>query len=113
MKLLKIDEGNQASFMKDGEWIPIISIERDDLVSLIDAVAVGEGVEIDECSDGLFIADPTARLIYKNIYAVLKDLIDNREDYLAQYKADFEALKVAYGLGESTKSSAETDSSER
>ena len=44
---------------------------------------------------------------------VLKDLIDNREDYLVQYKADFEALKAEHGLGESAKSSAETDSSEK
>lgn len=112
MKLLKIDENHQASFLKDTEWIPIISIERDDLVLLIDAVAVEDNVELDECSDGLFIADPTAKLIYEKIYTVLKDLIDNRDDYLIQYKSDFEALKVEQGLAGTAKSSAEIDSPE-
>ena len=98
MKLLKIDENHQASFFRDDEWIPITSIERNDLVLLIDAVAIEDDVELDECSDGLFIANPTAKLIYEKIYGVLKDLVDNRDDYLREYKASFETLKINQGL---------------
>jgi len=98
MKLLKIDESNNAYFSKDNEWVPIVSIERDDLLSLIDRLAVEEIVELDECNNALYIADPTARLIYKNIYNALKDLSDNRDDYLRSYKAEFEKLEKSYGL---------------
>ena len=98
MKLLKIDESQKAFYRKENAWVPIVSIERDDLLALIDSLATADSVELDECSESLFIADPTARLIYENIYKALKDLSDNRDDYLREYRASFEDLKKSYGL---------------
>ena len=99
MELLRIDpQNNEAFFKKDNDWMPITSVERDDLVDLIDLVAKEDSVGLDECTQTLFIKDDTARTIYENIYKVLKDLSDNREEYTKEYREEFEACKEKYGL---------------
>ena len=40
----------------------------------------------------------SAKSIYENVYKVLKDLADNRDEYLKQYKENFEMCKKEYGL---------------
>lgn len=109
MKLLKIDDSHEAFFKKDEDWVSVTAIERDDLASLIDAVAGEDQIELDECTQERFIVNPTAKLIYDNLYTTLKDLVENRDDCLKQYRDDFEALKVRYGLGKDDKSFNKTD----
>ena len=99
MELLRIDpQTHEAFFRKNDEWIPIIAIERDDLVNLVDLAATDDDVKLDECAKDLFIKDATAKSIYENVYKVLKDLADNRDEYLKQYKENFEMCKKEYGL---------------
>lgn len=100
MKLLEINDEHKAFFWKDGEPIPITSIERDDLTLLIDTIAADGEIEMDEVSKENPIDDPTAKLIYEHIYAALNDLIVNRDDYQKQWREEFESLKTHYGIVE-------------
>lgn len=98
MDLLKIDESNEAYFLKNGERVPITEIERDDLVELVAVASSNEKVSMDECTEKNDIVNPIAKTIYVHIYSTLKDLSDNRETYLHKAKEDIEALKKEYGL---------------
>lgn len=109
MRLLKIGDDHEAFFRKDEDWASVTAIERDDLVILIDAVAGENQIELDECTQERFIVNPTAKLIYENLYTTLKDLVENRDECLKQYKEDFKTLKTRYGLEQDDESFATTD----
>ena len=48
MDLLRINE-QEGQFLKNGVWIPICDIERDDLLELIRATASNDHVGLVEC----------------------------------------------------------------
>ena len=100
MKLLKINDEHKAFFRKGDEFIPITSIERDDLVLLIDFVAADNEIEMDAITKENHIEDPTAKLIYEHVFAALNDLVAHRDDYLKQWREEFELLKAHYGIAE-------------
>lgn len=98
MELLKIDAEKNGLFYKNGSWAAIRDIERDDLLSLIKAVADNDGVELTSCSSEHDIKNPIEKTIYQESYKVLKDLVDNRDAYEAEIKEQFENLEREYKL---------------
>ena len=98
MELLKIDAGKNGLFYKNGSWAAIRDIERDDLLSLIKAVADNDDVELTPCSPEHDIKNPIEKTIYQEIYKVLKDLVDNRAVYEVEINEQFENLERKYGL---------------
>lgn len=98
MELLRIDDGKKGLFYKNGGWAAIRDIERDDLLSLIKAVADNDGVDLTPCSPEHDIKNPIEKTIYQEIYKVLKDLVDNRAVYEAEINEQFEDLEREYRL---------------
>lgn len=98
MDILKIDQDQKGYFIKNGEWVPIRDIERDDLLSLISAVADHEDIHMDECSDSIEIKNPIAKTIYQQVYNVLNDLNENRSIYLDEIDREFDELERKYEL---------------
>lgn len=101
MNLLKIGDKHEGLYLKDGAWAPMASIEADDLVALIEAVAKNEEVVVlDECNDDNPINNPIERTIYEEVYKVLNEIADNREAYLAECRDKVTELEKKYGLEE-------------
>lgn len=98
MDLLKINENNDAFYNKNGEWASIRDIERDDLLSLIRAVADADSIELDECTKERDIRNPIEKTIYSQIYKVLRDLDENRALYLSAIEEEYDELERRYGL---------------
>lgn len=98
MELLSIDDGKNGLFYKNGGWAAIRDIERDDLLSLIKAVADNDDIELTPCSSEHDIKNPIEKTIYQEIYKVLKDLVDNRDVYEAEINEQFENLERMYKL---------------
>jgi hypothetical protein len=97
MDLLRINE-QEGQFLKNGVWIPICDIERDDLLELIRATASNDHVGLVECNGGTPIRDPISMTIYEQVYKVLNDLDANRATYLASIDEEFDRLEREYGL---------------
>ena len=97
MDLLRINE-QEGQFLKNGVWIPICDIERDDLLELIRATASNDHVGLAECNGDTPIRDPISMTIYEQVYKVLNDLDANRATYLASIDEEFDRLEREYGL---------------
>ena len=97
MDLLRINE-QEGQFFKNGAWVPISEIERDDLLGLIKAAANHDHVGLVECNESTPIKDPIAKTIYEQVYKVLKDLDVNRTTYFASIDEEFDKLEREYGL---------------
>ncbi len=97
MDLLRINE-QEGQFLKNGVWIPICDIERDDLLELIRATASNDHAGLVECSGDTPIRDPISMTIYEQVYKVLNDLDANRATYLASIDEEFDRLEREYGL---------------
>lgn len=98
MDLLRINDKQEGQFFKNGVWVPISDIERDDLLELIKAIANHDQVGLVECDESAPIKDPIAKTIYEQIYKVLKDLDVNRATYFASIDEEFDELERGYGL---------------
>ena len=108
MKLLKINEQHQGFFLKNGDWASIESIEKEDILYLIEATAVNE-IEMDEPTEDLYINNPAAKTIYDQLLAVLKELNENRESYLADIDHEFDELERKYGIVRAAEGVAENE----
>lgn len=97
MDLLRINE-QEGQFLKNGVWVPISDIERDDLLELIRATAINDHVGLAECNEDAPIKDPISMTIYEQVYKVLNDLDINRTIYLASIDEEFDRLEREYGL---------------
>ena len=103
MDLLKIDSG-RALYLKNGDYVSVAAIEREDILQLIKAVAEHSDIVLDECDDDAkLIKNPIERTIYLELYDVLNDLDANRDAYLADLSEKFDAVESQYGLATSAK----------
>ena len=93
MDLLRINE-QEGQFLKNGVWIPICDIERDDLLELIRATASNDHVGLVECNGDTPIRDPISMTIYEQVY----NLDANRVTYLASIDEEFDRPEREYGL---------------
>ena len=98
MELLKIDDGRNAFFKKDDEWVSVRDIEQDDLLVLIKAVAENSTVILDECTSDRDIKNPIEKTIYQEIYKQLKDLDEQREVYTLEIDKEFDDLEQEYKI---------------
>ncbi len=98
MDLMKISDTQEGLFYKNGTWVPISEIERDDLLELIKLTASHDHIGLVECNENAPIKDPIAKTIYEQVYKVLKDLDANRATYLASIDEEFDELERGYGL---------------
>lgn len=98
MDLLKISDTQEGLFYKNGTWVPISEIERDDLLELIKQTASHDHVGLVECNENAPIKDPIAKTIYEQVYKVLKDLDEKRATYVAAIDEEFAALERKYDL---------------
>ena len=98
MELLRIDDEHKAFFKKQDKWVPIIDIEKDDILELVRNVASTEAIEIDECTEERFIVNPVEKDIYEQLYLALNDLSTNREAYCAEIDERFKTIKASAAL---------------
>lgn len=108
MKLLEINEQHRGFFLKNGDWASIESIEKEDILYLIEATAVNE-IELDEPTEDLYINNPAAKTIYDQLLAVMKELNENRESYLADIDREFDELERKYGIVRAAEGGAENE----
>lgn len=98
MELLRIDDEHKAFFKKENKWVPVIDIEKEDILELVRNVASNETVEIDECTEERFIVNPVEKAIYDQLYLVINDLVENREAYCEDIDQRFETIKSSASL---------------
>lgn len=99
MILLQISDKGRGLYLKDDKLVSISGIEPNDLVALVEVVAVSEeAVELDKCSDKRPIVNPIEKVIYEEVYKVLSDLATNREAYLTECEDKLTELEKKYGL---------------
>ena len=108
MKLLRINEQHQGFFLKNDDWVSMESIEKEDILYLIEAAAINE-IELDEPTEDLYINNPAAKTIYDQLFAVLKELNENREAYLADIDREFDELERKYGIVRAAEEGAENE----
>ena len=82
MKFLKI-ENNTGSYSLDGNtWTSIEKINKEDLLQLVN-FALSDGYEMDVFSEN-DLGNPAHKIIYKNIYAKLQSLQNNKNRFQDQ-----------------------------
>lgn len=108
MKLLKIDSDHNGLFLKNGEWASIDSLQKEDIVYLIQTAAANH-IEADEPTEERYIKHPASKTIYEKLLEVLIDLERNREIYLSEIDQEFNELEREYGLKITSDTSSETD----
>lgn len=98
MELLSIDERQNAYFSRDGSRVPISQIEKEDILHLIEAIAVSGSITMTACDAEHPIKNPIEQTIYENLYSVLHDLSENREIYLREVDEKFEEYESKMSL---------------
>lgn len=98
MELLRIDNEHKAFFKKRDKWIPIIDIEKEDILELVRDVASTETIEIDECTEEKYIVNPVEKDIYEQLYLAINDLVVNRHAYCEDIDQRFETIKSSASL---------------
>lgn len=98
MELLRIDDKHKAFFKKDGNWVPVIDIEKDDILELVRNVASDEVIEIDECTEERFIVNPVEKAIYEQLYLAISDLVKNRGAYCEDIDQRFATITASASL---------------
>lgn len=97
MKLLSIDSEHNGLFLKNDEWASIDSLQKEDIVGLIQAAAANH-IEIDKLTEERYIKHPASKTIYEKLSEVLLELEQNREIYLSAIDQEFNELEREYGL---------------
>lgn len=84
MKHLKI-EGKVASFERDGSWVVVTEMTKDDLLKLAQVAVDEQDFEIDPFDESQ-IPNPAQRIIYKQISDQLVDLHRRRDTFQEEAK---------------------------
>lgn len=84
MKSLKI-ENDAAYFCKDGEWIAVTEMTKEDLLNLAHVAVEDDDFSADTYVESL-IKNPAQKIIYKHIYAELTELHKKREEFREEAK---------------------------
>ena len=98
MKYLKI-ENNKVFFTNNNgdDWKKIDTINKNDLLYLMDKIIDDDNFEMDEYREEL-IANKAHQIIYKNIYEKFTNLLENRTRFHDEsrqlYKEAFERYQV-------------------
>lgn len=79
MKYLRVDN-RKGQFFKDGNWVDITSLGKDDLMILVRAALEDEQFEIDEFDEDA-LPNPAHKIIYKHVYQQLTDIRARRNEY--------------------------------
>ena len=66
MKLLSIDSEHNGLFLKNDEWASIDSLQKEDIVGLIQAAAANH-IEVDELTEERYIKHPASKTIYEKL----------------------------------------------
>lgn len=93
MKYLRIDNGKGYYLGSDGELHEIDSIQKEDMLHLLDA-ATNRVIdfEMDESEDG--IQNEVHRIIYKELHKRLKELLEDKDRFLDESESLYkEALQ--------------------
>lgn len=104
MKILRI-EAKKAFFIRPSDWKPgaseheqcyktITSIDKDDLVSIVDYLISGDA-GMDVYKEDL-IANPAEQIVYQFVYEGLSKVKRDRERIKSEVDAVFEAAKKKY-----------------
>jgi hypothetical protein len=80
MKLLIIDNNLGLFLNKNGEYSPIDTITKDDLLRIMENVLDGSG-ELDPYSEEE-IKNQAHQVVYKSIYSNLKALEERRQEFI-------------------------------
>ncbi len=98
MKCLKIDKGRGFFRSKEGNYVDIDKMGKDDILFLLDiAVDESKKFEIDDMNEKE-ITNPAHQIIYQNLYNKFSELLSNRtrfsEESEALYKDALQKYQV-------------------
>lgn len=79
MKYLRIDN-RKGQFVKDGNWLDITSMDKEDLMRIVRAALEDDQFEIDEFDEGA-LPNPAHKIIYRHMYQQLTDIHTRRNEY--------------------------------
>lgn len=91
MKSLKI-EGNKGYFLRGTEWVDVVKITKEDLLSLVKSALDDENFEVDPYDEGM-LPNPAQKIVYKHVSQQLQDIHDRREEYIEKQRSIY---KEAY-----------------
>ena len=93
MKYLRVDNGKGYYLGSDNELHEIDSIQKEDMLHLLDAVTDKNiDFEMDDCEDD--IQNEAHRIIYKELHKRLKELLEDKDRFLDESESLYkEALQ--------------------
>ena len=97
MKYLKV-ENNKVFFLNSSnEWKEIDTINKNDLLYLMDKIIIEEDFEMDEYNEDS-IANKAHQIIYKSLYDKFKSLLEDRTRFHDEsrklYKEAYEKYQI-------------------
>jgi hypothetical protein len=97
MKYLKIENNNVFFKNSNDEWNKIDTIDKNDLLYLVDKIITEDEFEMDEYDEEL-IANKAHQIIYKNLYDKFSGLLENKTRFHDEsrqlYREAFEKYQV-------------------
>ncbi len=95
MKEFEIKNNNVYFCSKNGEYKPIDSINKEELLFLINKLIDSDDFEMDEYNDEL-IKNEAHKIIYRNVFNKFSELMKNKKSFKDQYSGLFEAALNKY-----------------
>ncbi len=89
MKEFEIKSSNVYYYSKDNECKPIDSINKEELLFLVNKLIDSEDFEMDVYDDKL-IKNEAHKIIYRNIYNKFSELKKNKQSFKDQYNGLYE-----------------------
>jgi hypothetical protein len=87
MKLLQISESKGYFLAESGEYVPVDSMRKEDLLRLAEITLTTES-EMDEF-DSALLQNQAHQIIYQNVWSKLGELAGRRAEFLDQSKRQF------------------------
>ena len=80
MKYLRVDN-RKGQFLKDGNWVDITLLGKEDLMRMVKAALEDEQFDIDEY-DEESLPNPAHKIIYRHMFQQLSDIHARRSEFL-------------------------------
>lgn len=91
MKVLKIDEGKCFFISKNGNYLPIVDISKDDIFYILNLIFENEDVELDESKD-VEILNDVEKIIYINLEEQVNKFISEKNNLKIEIENEFKEV---------------------
>lgn len=98
IKLLKIENKKGYFITEDNGYDSVLDIQKEDILNLSLLIINEEEVEIEEYNEENLIIHDVEKIIYKELYLQLKDLLTDKEKILNQINNKYDDIVQEYNL---------------